>query len=355
MRMEERSLSHTYNEIQNQPRSWERTVPATREQWTRLSERVKVAEDAHFLFIGCGTSLYIAQSAAHAFQEVTGRPATAVPASEVFLSAESTVPGNEPVLAFVISRSGATTEALIAAEYLTRQRENAQVIGITCNSGTALAGRAQHIIELPHASEQSVVMTQSYTSMLLGLQTVAGLIAGDGRLLDELDRLPGLLRTQLSGQEQFARNLGENLDQQRFVYLGLGPNYGLAQEGNLKLKEMTQVPCEAYNPLEFRHGPISTVTEGTALVLLEGVREREYVTSVEADMKRYGAYLAVLSPYGSEHADVALQLPEGLSDVARCVLYLPALQLIAYYRALALGLDPDQPRNLNQVVVLDAG
>jgi glucosamine--fructose-6-phosphate aminotransferase (isomerizing) len=46
-------------------------------------------------------------------------------------------------------------------------------------------------------------------------------------------------------------------------------------------------------------------------------------------------------------------LPEGLSDVTRSVLYLPPVQLLANERASMLGLDPDAPRNLNHVVVLD--
>jgi glucosamine--fructose-6-phosphate aminotransferase (isomerizing) len=180
------------------------------------------------------------------------------------------------------------------------------------------------------------------------------LIAGDDRLLRELAALPPLLREHMPMFESVARMVGEDLDLQRFIYLGLGPNYGPAQEGTLKLKEMTQTPCEAYNPLEFRHGPISIVTEGTAVVLLAGLRERAYIDDVAADVKQHGAHIVALAPYQPAHVDTMITLPDGLSDVARCVLYLPPLQFIAYYRALALGLNPDQPRHLNQVVVLNA-
>ncbi len=244
---------------------------------------------------------------------------------------------------------------MAADHLLTHHAENVQVMGITCNSGTQLAGRVRHTIELPHATEMSVVMTQSYTNMLLALQIVAALIAEHATLLNQLTRLPDLLEAELPGYESFARDIGNNLELDQFIYLGLGPNYGLAQEATLKLKEMTQTPCEAYNPLEFRHGPISIVRPGTVVVLLEGEREREYVSAVETDLRRYGAYVAALAPYATGNADRAILLPSDLADVARCVLYLPPLQLIAYYRAHALGLDPDQPRNLSQVVVLSGG
>jgi glucosamine--fructose-6-phosphate aminotransferase (isomerizing) len=54
---------------------------------------------------------------------------------------------------------------------------------------------------------------------------------------------------------------------------------------------------------------------------------------------------------GESDADVAFesQLPEEV----RNVLYLPVLQLMAYYRAQAKGLDPDNPRNLSAVIYLD--
>lgn len=345
-------MSYTYREIQQQPHSWEQTIPAAIEQWERIAQRVSVASDTVFLCVGSGTSLYLAQSAAQAFQEVTQHLALAVPSSEVFLSPTSTVPTGVPVIAFVISRSGATSEAVMAAEYLQQHFSNVAVIGITCNHDTDLGKRSQHIITLPHATEQSVVMTQSYTNMLLALQIVAALIAGNDSLLRELATLPGILQAELPTLEAAAQRIGGDLALRAFIYLGLGPNYGLAQEATLKLKEMTQTPCEAYNPLEFRHGPISIVSPGTAVVLLESLRERSYVQDVETDVKQHGAYVVAVGPYSSA-ADTHISLPDSLSDISRCVLYLPPVQLIAYYRALALSLNPDQPRNLNQVVVLN--
>lgn len=346
-------MSYTYREIQQQPQSWAQTIPTTIEQWQGIAQTMSIQSDTHFMCIGSGTSLYLAQSAAHAIQEVTRHVAAAVPSSEVFLSPASTVPTGVPVVAFVISRSGTTSEALIAADYLQHHFPNVQVIGVTCNHDTELSRRSQHVIMLPHASEQSVVMTQSYTNMLLALQIVAALIAENDQLLRELATLPRMLHEELSDFEAAAQSIGEDLALREFIYLGLGPNYGLAQEATLKLKEMTQTPCEAYNPLEFRHGPISIVSSGTAVVLLHGMRERSYILDVEADVKQHGAYVVAVGPYRST-ADTCILLPDGLSDIARSVLYLPPVQLIAYYRALALKLNPDQPRNLNQVVVLNA-
>lgn len=346
-------MSHAYDEIHSQAEIWRTAIPSAIEQWERIRQTLEVEPGTHFLFVGSGTSLYLAQCAAHSFQEITGHVSHAVPSSEVFLSTASTVPVPYPVVAFVISRSGSTTEAIIAADYLQQNCPNVKVLGLSCNLGTELEKRASYTITLPQAAEQAVVMTRTFTTMLLALQVIAAQNAGDSRFLDELTQLPDLLIQAMPGFERFAEEVGSPLSQDQYIYLGLGPYKGLAEEGTLKLKEMTQTVCEAYNPLEFRHGPISIVDSGTTVLLLEGLRERAYLPNLEADLKQRGALVVALGPYPSPHADVTVNLPEGLSDIARCLLYLPPLQLIAYYRARALGLDPDQPRNLTQVVVLD--
>jgi glucosamine--fructose-6-phosphate aminotransferase (isomerizing) len=117
---------------------------------------------------------------------------------------------------------------------------------------------------------------------------------------------------------------------------------------------MTQVECEPYNPLEFRHGAISMVRQDTATVFLAGTREQAYIDDVAGHVKQYGATVAFIAPYRSPHANLSVQLPDGSADVTRSVLYLPAVQLLAHERSLMLGLDPDAPRNLGHVVVLHA-
>ena len=345
-------MSHAEREIRSQADTWDATLAGVPAQWARIAPAVPIAADTHILIVGCGTSYYLAQTAAHIFQEATGRVARAVPGSEVFLSPGSTVPRAGLVVAFIVSRSGTTSEAVMAARHLATMSPRVVTVAVTCTPDSALARATDHAIELEHAAERSVVMTRSFTNLLLAMQVVAATVADDRSLLGELAGLPGVLRSGFDGMAAFGTELGRRGDLRRIIYLGLGPNYGLAEEATLKLKEMTQVECEPYNPLEFRHGAISTVIAGTAVVLLAGERERDYVADLEAELGRFGAYVATIAPYPSDHADASVLLPPGVSDLARGPLYLPAVQLLAHERALLLGLDPDAPRNLGAVVVL---
>jgi glucosamine--fructose-6-phosphate aminotransferase (isomerizing) len=189
--------------------------------------------------------------------------------------------------------------------------------------------------------------------MVLALQLVAAMWSGRDDVTRDLAKLPAELSRYFSGFDVFAREYGDTSRFALTVFLGLGGYQGLAHEATLKLKEMTQQPCEAYNPLEFRHGPISIVDEQTLVVMIEGLRERSYITDVERDIQAHGAIVTRLAPFESPTISSALIIGAELSDVARSCLYLPALQLLAYYRAISSGLDPDKPRNLTQVVVLN--
>jgi glucosamine--fructose-6-phosphate aminotransferase (isomerizing) len=148
--------------------------------------------------------------------------------------------------------------------------------------------------------------------------------------------------------ESFAKELGENLDFDRFYFLGSGIRYGLACEANLKMKEMTLTNSEPFHFLEFRHGPMSMVNGNTVVVGMLSDANRFHEARVLAEMKMLGAAVAVL---GESDADVELesQIPESV----RGVLYLPVLQLMAFHRAVAKGLNPDRPNNLTAVVKLE--
>lgn len=351
-------MTQTLAEIQNQPISWRQTLDLVKGVWPKLEDNFLVPPQTHVLFIGCGTSYYLAQTAARLFQQVTGYISQAVPASEVFLAPSAVIPMGVPVMAFAISRSGTTTEVVYAVEYLRHHAPHIPVIGLTCNASSELAQHASYVITLDHAAENSVVMTQSFTNMLLALQSIAARLAGRRDLLGELEKLPRLLEERSEELQLFARRLGEDTAFNQFIYLGLGPYYGLASEATLKLKEMTQVRCEAYNPLEFRHGPISMVETGTVVVALAGHTDFRHIQAVLDDVRAFGGVSAVLAPdsqISQATMDEVCALPDEVSDWSRTPLYMPVLQHLALVRALRLGLNPDEPRHLSQVVVLNLG
>ncbi|MDW8099756.1 MAG: SIS domain-containing protein [Anaerolineae bacterium] len=340
---------HTFTEITTQTEAWvdalhffESIRAELRRAWAALSPR-------QVLFIGCGSTYYLSQVAAALFQGLTGVPAHACPASELLLfpSQVMTDPGHTLLIA--ISRSGATTETLAAMDRFRKLRGQA-IWGITCYPETPVAQEAELALVAEAAQEQSVAQTRSFTSMLVLAQALAADIAGvDTSCLSELPQVGGKL---LEKNAPLAEELGRRADWDQFVYLGSGPQYGVANEAMLKMKEMSLSHSEAFHFLEYRHGPKSMADERTLVVGLLSQEAREPEQQVLDEVSRLGARVLALSP-GGGGPDPGICLPSELPSWALPVLYLPPLQLLAYHRAVSKGLDPDHPRHLDAVVFLE--
>ncbi|MEZ4683336.1 MAG: SIS domain-containing protein [Caldilineaceae bacterium] len=78
-------------------------------------QALAVLNPSTVLCIGCGSTYYLAQIAAHLIQSLTGRPARAWPSSELLLFDADTLLDPQRTLLLTISRSGTTTETVAAA------------------------------------------------------------------------------------------------------------------------------------------------------------------------------------------------------------------------------------------------
>jgi len=184
--------------------------------------------------------------------------------------------------------------------------------------------------------------------MYVAATAFAAISAGRTDLLSEMQNLPALGEKIIQEYDGLARRVGENLDLDRFYFLGSGPRYGLACETNLKMKEMTLTHSEPFHFFEFRHGPMSMVNDTTAVIGMCSSVNANHEQTVLDEMQTLGGQIISL---GESDVDVAFE--SHLPEEARNVLYLPPLQLMAYYRSLAKGLNPDKPQNLTAVVQLD--
>jgi glucosamine--fructose-6-phosphate aminotransferase (isomerizing) len=344
---------NTLREIQTQPDAWAAVVDVAREgaqSWgTFFAQR---AGDLT-LFFGCGSTYYLSLTAASVFQTLACQAARGVPAAELFLFPETWIPGDSTTCGIAISRSGTTTETIRAVDHLTK-RYNAQIAVVTCYNDTPLADRSSITLVSPEGHEESVAQTRSFSSMLVGCITLAALAGGQKELVEDLAALPSLGERLMGRYQPLARSLGEDLGLSQVFFLGSGPRYGLACEAMLKLKEMSLTTSEAYHFLEFRHGPKSMIDEKTLVVGLLSEEAREMEVAVLREMNDLGATILVVTDAADNlgWADHVVCFESGLPELARLPLYLPVLQLFAYYRSVGKGLDPDAPRHLDAVVKL---
>ncbi|MGQ9501558.1 MAG: SIS domain-containing protein [Anaerolineae bacterium] len=341
------SGTHTYAEITTQPAAWAEAVREVRAQLPRLTALVP-SSYTQTLFTGCGSTYYLSLAAAALTQALTGAVCRALPASELLLYPASAYPGRGMrTLLIAVSRSGATTETLRAVERF-RQEDRGDVV-VVCNyPDAALVTMGDVTILLPSGREESVAQTRSFASMYVACVAMAAVWGNVPGALDSLERLPAIGERLLREHAALAKQWGENATLNQIFFLGSGPRYGLACEAALKMKEMSLTVVEPFHFLEFRHGPMSMVTPQTLVVGLLSDAARAQEEAVMQHMAGLGAQTLTLA---ESQADIAFA--SGVPELLRGVLYLPVLQLMAYYRALSKGLDPDRPHNLAKVIELN--
>jgi glucosamine--fructose-6-phosphate aminotransferase (isomerizing) len=342
---------YTYSEIMSQPDVWTDVLEVMKGRTQETAKRWRDVSPKQVLFTGCGSTHYLAQSAAALLQGMTGIPAQGVPASEIVLFPDETVSNPEETLLVAVSRSGTTTETAAAMTRF-RQLGGKAIWGITCYPETPVGQETDFVLLIEAAQEQSVAQTRSFSSMLLLTQALAAIAGGEDT--SPLARLPAAGASILEQNGELAQSLGASPDLRRFFFLGSGPLYGIACEVMLKMKEMSISYSEAYHFMEFRHGPKSMVDEHGLVVGLLSQRAQQHEAPVLTESMKMGGTSLALSPgTASIQATECVVLPEDVPGWARPVLYLPMMQLMAYHRSISKGLDPDNPRNLTAVIELD--
>jgi glucosamine--fructose-6-phosphate aminotransferase (isomerizing) len=347
---------HTRTEIHSQPRCWEECLRRLKQdpqvEWILQN----CSNQRRWLFMGCGSSYYLAQAAASTWKAVTGLTAQAIPASELLLFPDLILDRDSPFQPVLISRSGHTSEILESADYL--KSKEMPPVAVTCAPDQDLEQRAAATLCLPAADEKSTVMTRSFTSMLLGIQFLAGRWAANEEFLDALDRLPDLVQPALEGISSALESFVAAREFEDYVWLGQGPFYGLACEGALKVKEMSCSYAQNFHTLEFRHGPKSIVGPETLIMFqLSEVgyqAEREVVEEVKA---LGGAVMAVAHETDErvrKAADLLFELHMPGHEYARLAAHILPAQLLGFYTGLKKRIDPDHPRHLSRVVILNA-
>ncbi|MER5213089.1 SIS domain-containing protein [Streptomyces sp. NPDC002838] len=291
-------MTHVEDELSSQPECWTRAAAEAGEHAGALpvpGERVAI--------VGCGTSYFMAQAVA-ALREGSGQGET-----DAFAASE--FPYGRPYDRVVaLTRSGTTTEVL---ELLEKLRGRTRTSALTADPATPVMAAADDVVVLDFADERSVVQTRFATTALTLLRAHLGL---------HTDAVVADARTALGTP------LPEGLvDCTQFTFLGRGWTVGLANEAGLKMREASLAWTEAYPAMEYRHGPISITTRGTATWMLgdapDGLAEQVRGTG-------------------------GLWVAGGLDPLAELV----RAQRLAVAVAAARGLDPDRPRHLTRSVIL---
>ncbi|MGH9452506.1 MAG: SIS domain-containing protein [Terriglobia bacterium] len=346
---------HTETEIHSEPRCWAECLRGLQSDGEIDRVLHEFPNRKHWLFVGCGSSYYLALAAAASWRALTGLPAQALPASELLLFPQLTLDEHPDLQPVLISRSGHTSEVLQAAEYL--RSRHIPIVAVTCAPGQPLEEMSSATICLPAADEKSTVMTRSFSSMLIGIQFLAARFAKNTEFLDSLRNLPESVQPVLDEISPAVQSFVDAHDFADYVWLGQGPFYGLACEAALKVMEMSCSYAQAFHTLEFRHGPKSIVSPETLIMFLLSEAGFEVEREVLEEVKSLGGATLVVTNEADERtreaADLLVELRLKDHEYARLAAHILPGQLVGLHTGLKKGADPDKPRHLSRVVILD--
>ncbi|MDO5288822.1 MAG: glutamine--fructose-6-phosphate transaminase (isomerizing) [Pseudomonadota bacterium] len=314
------------------------------------------------LILACGTSYYAGCVARDWIEAVAGLPCQVEIASEYRY--RTSVP-HPATLVVTISQSGETADTLAALRH-------AQSLGMrhtltVCNVATSAMVRECQLAYLTRAGvEIGVASTKAFTTQLAGLFLLTLALAKarqrlsaeqEAQHLKAMRHLPVALQAVLALEPQLMHWAEQFASKENALFLGRGLHYPIAQEGALKLKEISYIHAEAYAAGELKHGPLALVTSAMPVVTVapnDALLEK--LKSNLQEVRARGGVLYVLADAGT-HIDTSeglhvIRMPEHYGLLSP-ILHAVPLQLLAYHTALARGTDVDKPRNLAKSVTVE--
>lgn len=300
--------------------------------------------------VGCGTSYHACLLGSVYVSRLAGRASIPVLAPQ-FIAQYAPAVGAGDVGVFV-SQSGETKDVLNAVE-VARGR-GMSILALVNVLGSTLARESERYLPLACGYEISVPATKTFTNQAIAFLALAlrmGRHPGD-----LLTQVPHLLRETIDAVEPQAKRIERGLAGHDDLYvLGYGLTYPIALEGALKLKEVTYAHCEGMLSTEFKHGPLSAVTEGYPVLFVGGPENVPLLVSgINETTCRGGRAIAIAEedPRLQINAHEFILLPPAGALLNPLMATIP-LQLLAYYHGVARGYDPDFPRNLSKTLTVD--
>ena len=312
--------------------------------------------------VACGTASYVGMIGKYWIEQLARVPVEVDVASEFRYRDPVLTPD---MLGIVISQSGETADTLAALRHM--KAAGLTTAGII-NVPTSSMAREVDLLLPTHAGpEIGVASTKAFTCQLavmaalaVNLASAKGLLGADEQqaIVRYLQEVPEAMNHAIGHDEEIEAMAPKIAAARDVLYLGRGPEYPMALEGALKLKEISYIHAEGYASGEMKHGPIALIDEHVPLIVLapSGPLFDKTVSNMQEAQAR-GAQVVLISDaegiaQAGENTIATIEMPRVHPLIAPLVYAVP-VQLLAYHVAVFKGTDVDQPRNLAKSVTVE--
>jgi len=338
---------HTIKEIHEQPSILLSSLNKNN-NFKQFCDFIKKA--SHVYITGSGTSYHSGLLIKHLLAKFAKIRSEVIMSSEFHYSSDTLEPGS---VIIAISQSGETADVLNSVKKA--KQHGAKILSIINISTSSLARISDSFLVLNCGPEIGVAATKSFVAQLMVIYNIANFLTGNQpnlnkaiqkKLVKDVKRV-----LELDGK---IKSLVADLDSEiKDIYiLGRSIHYPIALEGALKIKELAYIHAEGIAAGELKHGPLALIDTKSIVIVLNPVDEtyRDVISSAH-EIKSRGAVIIGISNKNNDIYDNYLELPESMDYLYPIVEVIP-LQLMAYYLALKMQVDPDYPRNLAKSVTV---
>lgn len=306
--------------------------------------------------IGCGTAYNSGLQVASVAREMLNIDVLPVIASEFIYDR---YPVDNNTLAFLISQSGETADTIRAAEKV--KSLGGFTYAVVNTQTSTLRYACDRVKNIYADGEFAVASTKAYNCQLVTLTlllTDIGYLKGSvddatrQKVISSIDSVSVAIESVLANSYQIASIADEVKGSTSVFFLGRVKDYPAAEEGSLKLKEISYIHSEAYPAGELKHGTLALMEKGVTVVAIatDGALIDKMASSISEVVAR-GARVLCVSPYNFDHA-TPIKIPVVNRFMFGALAVVP-LQLLSYYVAKRLGRDIDKPRNLAKSVTVE--
>lgn len=353
-------------EIEEQPEVVNKTLEFYtkedgKEKLTDLFEEIDFSKVQEIDIVACGTAYYAGLQGANYLKKIAQFRSNVEIASEFRY--------NDPIIdernvVVFVSQSGETLDTLMALRLA--KSKGAKTIAITNVVGSTISREADVVIYTLAGPEISVASTKAYTAQVITFYLLSLEIALKLNKITEVEYKNYILKAyNLSGKieeifdsKEKIKGIAETIkDKRNGFYIGRGIDEKVAREGSLKMKEITYIHTEAFPAGELKHGTIALIENDTMVVVVATQEDMiEKVVSNIKELKARRAYIISITKNSYKDiidvSDEVLAISD-IDDILAPVLAVIPAQLLAYYTAVAKGLDVDKPRNLAKSVTVE--
>jgi glucosamine--fructose-6-phosphate aminotransferase (isomerizing) len=352
-------------EIYEEPRALRQTMMISKDLLIEFANALISAQNIYIT--AAGTSFYAALAGKFIITKFLGKYLQEMECSEFKTQFSNSLQDNSVII--VISQSGETIDTIEAIRWA-KEKKNIKILAITNVVGSSITRYSDHVIVTQAGPEIGVAATKTYSTQVLTLALIALEVAKLRKIESEkeirkyysaLNSTPQIIEEFLERNVDLIKYIVNNLEKNlNYFFLARGISIATAKEGGLKLKEVACRFIEGYSAASAKHGPISLVREGFPIIFIAPPDEtyERLVGNVMEFKSRGGTIISVVVERDetiTKLSDITIRIPQPpdkYHNLFSPITFIPALQLLAYYAALAHNLDPDKPQNLSKTVTV---